>query len=147
VHKPIYASGFLYHSATGQILLQQITQNADTSFTLFSDVSKKGADPQTVFLKCLEKSLGVKIAASDIHAVYDYVPDGEGAKYIFYVEVTDAVPQTYRAKSNAAWLHLSKIGKSNMNEQTRHDIVVGERVIRSLLTPMHVPGSPGPTHN
>lgn len=146
MHKHIYASGFLYHSPTGQILLQQITQDTDTTFTMFGDTSKAGADPQTVFLKCLEKSLGVKVAASDIHAVYDYQPDGEGPKYIFYVEVTDAVPQTYRTKSHSAWLHLSKIGKSNMNEQTRHDIVVGERVIRSLLEPLHVPGATRITH-
>ena len=133
VHKPIYASGFLYHSPTGQILLQQITQDTDTTFSLFGDTSHDGLDPQTVFLNCLEKSLGVKIASSDIQTVYDYAPDGEGAKYIFYVEVTDAVPKTYNAKSNATWLHLSKLGKLPMTEQTRHDIVIGERVIRSLI--------------
>ncbi len=146
VHKPIYASGFLYHSPTGQILLQQITQDTDTTFKLFSDVSPEGSDPQKVFLKCLEKSLGVKVAVSDIQPVYDYQPDGQGAKYIFYVEVTDAQPKTYKGKGNAAWLHLSKIGKANMSEQTRHDIVVGERVIRSLTEPAHVPGATRISH-
>ena len=141
MHKPFYASGFLYHSASQQILLQQLTRDADPEYVLFGSISKNGNDPQTVFKQCVERALGVKVAASSIHAVYDYIHEHRGEQFIFYVEVTDNVPKTFSPKRKVSWLHLSKLGKSVMSEQTRHDIVVGERVIRALSEPAHTPGA------
>jgi hypothetical protein len=134
VHKPFYASGFLYHSSSGQILLQQLGHDVNTKLVLFGGKSRNGNDPQSVFQKCVEKSLKVKLAASSIHAVYDYEPDGKSEQFIFYVEVTEVT-------LGAGWFSLSKLNKQTMSEQTRHDIVVGERVIRSLSEPQHIPGN------
>lgn len=126
VHKSIYASGFLYHSPSQQILLQQLTRDADTMYELFGGSCDTDTDPVTVFQKSVEKALGKKVTASSIHAVYDYIHEGHGEHFIFYAEVSDP-------DAGAGWFSLSRLSKHVMSEQTRHDIVVGERVIRSLI--------------
>jgi hypothetical protein len=133
VHKPFYASGFLYHSTSHQILLQHLgNNNEDTKLVFFRGKSQNGNNPQTVFRQCVEDALGIPIPESSIHPVYDYVHDKLGEHFIFYVEVTDDKPVSYSSKNKTEWFSLSKLSKFNMSEQTRHDIVVGERVIRSL---------------
>ena len=133
VHTSFYASGFLYHSPSQQILLQPL-QNGDTvNLTLFHEKCERGKDPLTVFKHCVERALGTTIPTSSIHPVYDYVHDKLGEQYIFYVEVAGAEPKSYGAKNKAAWFSLLKLAKHEMSEQTRHDIIVGERVIRSLI--------------
>ncbi len=133
MHKPFYASGFLFHLATEQILLQQLNSEDKITLSLFSGKSPKGTDPKVVFQQCVEEALGVAIPPSSIHPVYDYVHDKLGEHFIFYVEVKDITPEAYTAKNKAAWFSLAKLSKQAINEQTRHDIIVGERVIRSLI--------------
>ncbi len=142
MHKPFYASGFLYHSASQQILLQQLQSGDDVKLVLFGATSHKANDPQTVFQHCVEEALGVTIAASSIHPVYDYIHDKLGEHFIFYVEVADIMPRAYSSKNKSEWLLLSKLSKCNMSEQTRHDIIVGERVIRSLVESARAPQDP-----
>lgn len=142
MHKPFYASGFLYHSPSQQILLQQLSNGNDVNLVLFGGKSHKGKDPQTVFQHCIEEALGVPIAASSIHPVYDYIHDKLGEHFIFYVEVADITPQVYASKNKAEWFLLSKLSKYAMSEQTRHDIIVGERVIRSLMESARPPQYP-----
>jgi hypothetical protein len=138
VHKPFYASGFLYHSPTQKILLQHLSNNNDdTKLVFFREKSQNGNNPQTVFKQCVENALGIPISESSIHPVYDYVHDKLGEHFIFYVEVTDEIPATYSSKNKTEWLTISKLSKCNMSEQTRHDIVVGERVIRSIFETAH----------
>ena len=86
-----------------------------------------------VFQHCIEKALGKTVAASSIHSVYDYIHDTLGEQFVFFIEVTDISPTTYPSNTNAGWFSLAKLSKLTMSEQTRHDIVVGERVIRSLV--------------
>lgn len=133
MHKPFYASGFIYHQPTQQILLQQFTSGDDVKLVLFRGKSRNGHDPQTVFQKCIEKTLGITIKPSSVHPVYDYIHDQLGEHFIFYVEVRGATPKTYTSKNKTDWFPLSKLSKLAMSEQTRHDIVVSERVIRSLM--------------
>lgn len=133
MHKPFYASGFLYHSPSQQILLQQFNSGDAVKLVLFRGKSQNGEDPKKVFQKSVEEALGAKINASQIRPVYDYVHDQLGEHYIFFVEVKDSKPKTYQSKNNAEWFSLSKLSKLTMSEQTRHDIIVGERVIRSLF--------------
>jgi len=133
VHKPFYASGFLYHSPSQQILLQQLTNGEETKLSLFRTKSHRGNDPKAVFQQCIEQALGVAIPASSIRPVYDYIHDKLGEQFIFYVEVSGATPKTYASKNKAEWFSLSKLSKQAMSEQTRHDIIIGERVIRSIF--------------
>ena len=126
MHKSFYASGFLYHSPSQQILLQQTTRNETVTFDLFRGKNKNGHDPKTVFQQCVEKTLKTSITTSSVHTVYDYIHDTEGEQYIFYVDVKKNIP-------NDGWILLSKVSKYAMSEQTRHDIIIGERVIRSNM--------------
>lgn len=132
VHKPFYASGFFYHSASQQILLQQQTHGDEIKFVLFRGKSQNGHDPQVVFQHCVEEALGKSVDATSIRPVYDYVHEKFGAHFIFYIEVAEVLPQKLTDKQSAQWISLSKLTKHNMSEQTRHDIIVGERVIRAL---------------
>ncbi len=132
MHKSFYASGFFYHSASQQILLQQQTHGDEIKFVLFRGKSQSGNDPQSVFKQCVEEALGKSIDASSIRPVYDYVHEKFGMHFIFYIEVAEVLPQKFADKQRAQWISLSKLTKHNMSEQTRHDIIVGERVIRAL---------------
>lgn len=133
MHKPFYASGFIYHQPTQQILLQQFKNGDETKLILFREVSNNGHDPKTVFQKCLEKTLGVSVPSKSIKPVYDYMHDQLGAHFIFFAEVSGKTPKNYTTKNKTEWCPLSKLSKLSMSEQTRHDIVVAERVIRSLF--------------
>jgi len=137
VHKPFYASGFLYHSPTQQILLQQFKSGTSVNLVLFRGSSKNGETPQEVFRTCIEKALGTAIDSSSIHPIYDYVHEQLGEQFVFYVEVRDATPKEYKSKNKTEWLPLTKVPKRVMSEQTHHDIVVGERVIRSSYETSH----------
>lgn len=90
-----------------------------------------------VFRQCIEKALGRNIAAASIHEVYDYIHDNLGEQFVFFIEVSDISPATYPSNTNAGWFSLAKLSKLTMSEQTRHDIIVGERVIRALREPAH----------
>lgn len=128
MHKPFYASGFLYHSPSQQILLQQSANKNPLKFDLFKGKSQNGTDPKVVFQRCVEKTLGISIAPSSVHTVYDYIHDTDGEQFIFYIEVKKGIPDD-------GWILLSKVSKYSMSEQTRHDILIGERVIRSNMPP------------
>lgn len=133
MHKPFYASGFIYHAPTQQILLQQFTSGDEIKLVLFRGQSRNGHDPKTVFRQCIEKTLGVTVPSSSIKPVYDYVHDQLGEHFIFFVEAKDKTPKKYSSKNKTDWFPLAKLSKLTMSEQTRHDIVVAERVIRSIF--------------
>ncbi len=142
VHKSFYASGFLFHSGSQKILLLQPHNNNDTKLLLFGSKCHIGNDPATEFQHYIGKALGITIAASSVHPVYDYMHDTLGEHFIFFIEVPDMSQACYPSNTKAEWFSLSKLSKLNMSEQTRHDIIVGERVIRSLTAPAHTPQNP-----
>lgn len=131
MHKTFYASGFLYHPASKQILLQQQAHGEEVKFALFRGKSDKGSDPQAVFQQCIEETLGSPVKSSAIRPVYDYMHEKFGMHFIFYIEITEVTLKKLKSKEETAWVSLAKLSKINMSEQTRHDIIVGERVIRA----------------
>jgi len=131
VHKTFYASGFLYHSPSQQILLQQLTEDGTSPLTLFRGKSRKGEDPRTVFQRSVSKILGITLRADFILPVYDYVHTTLGDHYIFYVDIPDSTESSRYKGKHVCWFPLAKLSKLNLTEQTRHDIIVGERVIRA----------------
>jgi len=135
VHTSFYASGFLYHSPSRQILLQQLNKGNDQRLVLFRAKSQKGKTPQTIFQDCIEKALDITIATTSIHLVYDYIHDNLGEHFIYFAEIADKTPPTYPSGNKTDWVSLSKLSKYPMSEQTRHDIIIGERVIQSLMKP------------
>lgn len=106
--------------------MHQSTNKNLLHFELFCGKNINKTNPKTVFQECVKKTLGISLSPSSIHTVYDYIHDTLGEHYIFYAEVKKNIPKD-------GWILLSKISKYPMNEQTRHDIIIGERVIRSHM--------------
>ncbi len=138
MHKPFYASGFLFHAPSQQILLQQLT--SDQNLMLFGAKSHNGTNPQTVFQTCIESALGVKVPDASIYPVYDYILENLGEQFVFYAQIPDMTPLSLINKTK--WFLLSKLSKFKMSEQTRHDIIIGERVIRQRMEPPRIPQYP-----
>lgn len=131
MQKPFYVSGFLYHSSSQQILLQQLSNKDGTHFALFRKKSVNGDDPITVFHQCIEGELGEKVSLSAIYPVYDYVHESLGEHYIFFAEVSGNSLKKYEKEDTSQWMPFSKFEKYPMGSQTKHDITIGQRVIRS----------------
>jgi hypothetical protein len=132
VQNSFTVSGFLYHSDSQQILLRQHAHGNENNLVFFGENGKHGSDPQTVFQHCMEKALGISIASSSIHPVYDYIHTQLGENFIFFVEITNDTHTRHEPVINSEWIPMAKITKFPMSEQTRHDIIIGQRVIRSL---------------
>jgi len=130
VHKPFYASGFLYHSPSQQILLQQTTADSTSALTLFRAKSRKGETPQAVFQRSISETLGITLKENSILPVYDYIHATLGEQYIFYVKITGSIESLLLKDKLSQWFLLAKLGKQNLTEQTKHDIIIAERVIR-----------------
>lgn len=113
VHKVVYASGFLYHSGSAQILLQQNLSDPRSTWTL---------------LECPSgKILGYKT-----RPVYDYV--AKGKKYVIsYAEVKKVKDFPDKGKLSFKWFTVKEISKLSLSAQTKQDIIVGHRVIASEL--------------
>jgi hypothetical protein len=133
VHKPFYASGFICHVPTQQILLQKLDTNENPTLTFFSGKSRKGETPEQAFLRTVSEMLGYKASPSSVRPIYDYIHDTMGECFMFYIEVADTKHIPGNGKHHADWFPLAKLSKLKLSEQTRHDIVIGERVIRAAL--------------
>ncbi len=132
MHKAIYASGFLYHSPSQQILLQQTADNNNV-LCLFTGNSKNGEIATIIFQRIILQKLGITIPLESINPVYDYYYKEVSADhFIQYAEVTDTEFATELQQQGAVgWFPLQKISKLKLPDQVRHDIIIGQRVIRA----------------
>lgn len=113
MHKIVYASGFLYHPDSAQILLQQ-----------------NSSDPKPIWT-LLECANG-KIFGQKTRPIYDYV--AKGKKYVIsYAEVKKT--KDFLAVKNLSfkWFTVKEISKLPISAQTKQDIIVGHRVIDSEI--------------
>lgn len=133
MHKKIYASGFLYHSQTTQILLQQKNSSDPTAtWSLLGDLGTSGETPEAIFKRILEKDLGLNIPTKSIHQVYDYVDDvTKEERHICYAEVKSTKNFSSSNGSAFDWFTLKEITKLRISPQAKQDIIVGQRVIDS----------------
>ncbi len=134
VHNSFYASGFLYHPSSGQILLRKHSLENDQYLSFFRVKSEEVCDPKKLFQTWVEKTLQVRIPLDIIHPVYDYVHAVQGQNYLFCALVTGECAD-YQKTKDSQWIPLSKFTKYSMDLQTKHDIIIGERVIRLLSNP------------
>lgn len=84
------------------------------------------------FSKTASKRLKLKLSARTIHPVYDYVAKGK-KHYIVYAEVK--TQKNFPATKNFcfAWFDPKEVSKLPLSAQTKQDIIVGHRVIDSLV--------------
>jgi hypothetical protein len=133
MHKTFYASGFLYNVHTQQILLQQQTDNSPLQWSLFGKKSQNTEeDPARIFRDAIYEQLHIKLPTDAIYAVYNYVDEKTGELcYTFYAEVNLKDREDYKRKGyNMEWFNLKQITKLSLSRQTKHDIVVADRVIK-----------------
>lgn len=143
MHNEFYASGFLYHPASQQILLQQYPSKLNQSpvWTLFGGKNKGKEASDRTFMRIISEKLGLSVAENACFAVYDYFHKDKGVQhFIYYVEVDDLYDEEVILTENkTGWFTFKQITKLPMKPQTKQDITVGQRVInlavRNLLPP------------
>lgn len=132
MHKSFYASGFLYHPYTHQILLQQNNSllNTASSWLLFEGLCAEKEGPESLFKTIILKLLGIKI--DTVFPVYSYFNESTNKnQYIVYSKLRTL--QNFSSKNGVAfsWFSFKEVIKMRIKEQTKHDIVVGQRVIEA----------------
>lgn len=134
MHKDFYAGGFLFYPDTEQILLQQSisTSGISNPWVLLGGISNGRENPEDVFKKTINTLLDIKI--DNVFPVYSYSKENiYGTQHIFYAEIETI--QNFPSKNNLtfAWFLFKEIPKINASDQTKHDIVVGQRVIEAAI--------------
>lgn len=134
MHKRYYASGFLYHFPTQQILLQQrspSSSNETSPWSLFGGLYGEKEQPGMVFKKIIYDLLHVKIG--DIKPVYSYLNEKAGTRTtILYSEIKKFQKFSPVNGMLFAWFSFKDVLRLNIAEQTKHDIVIGQRVIHAV---------------
>ncbi|HWY78921.1 MAG TPA: hypothetical protein VNW29_01045 [Candidatus Sulfotelmatobacter sp.] len=130
MHKKFYASGFLYHLPSQQILLQQdiSSQNLLSQWFLFGKHHTEKEDPGIMFKNAVKEFLEITIPT--VHPIYSYEKENTN-HCIFYAEIDEL--QDFSATNNSIfnWFSFKNVLKLQIAEQTKHDIVVGQRVIEA----------------
>ena len=135
VHNANYASGFLYHPSTEKILLQLTPENRDASlWSLFSD-RQTVEDQADFFQKIIFDQLRILLQLTAIVPIYDYMrPARRETHFIYYAEVEhDDMKLRPKRGCTVRWFTQKEIMKLSLPPQVRHDIMIGTRVIRSIV--------------
>lgn len=132
MHKDLYAGGFLFHPLSEQILLQKYNSDSGTPspWILFGEISIDLDNPAEMFKDIIYKLLDIKIDL--VYPVYSYTKENiDKSQHIVYSEVENM--QNFPAKNGLtfAWFTFKEVIKLQAAEQTKHDIVVGKRVIEA----------------
>lgn len=133
--KNYHTSGFLYHPASQQILLQK--QNCDDLNAPWTLIGSDGVGKETSvenFKRLLRTLLKLNLSLKTIHSVYDYFhAELKKKHFVSYAEVDELVdfPPTKEMIFN--WFSYKEISKLKISKLTFQDIVVGQRVIDSSV--------------
>lgn len=131
MHKDFYASGFIYHLPTQQILLQQ--HSSSSFWLLFGGKNSSGESPTSTFCRVIQEQLQINITPKIVYPVYDYFNKAQGKHhYFFYIQLKNKKEFTPRKEYAIEWLTFKKLYKLALTEQTRQDITVGQRVINAV---------------
>ncbi|HYM65004.1 MAG TPA: NUDIX hydrolase [Candidatus Sulfotelmatobacter sp.] len=136
MHKDFYASGFLYHSKSQQILLQQETSaDSQSQWALFGGENKASEKtPEEAFERIIYVHLRFKINPKNVFAVYSYPhQDKNKDNFIHYAEIRKLEKFKNTRKKLFSWFTFKQVQKLKLSEQTKQDIMVSQRVIASSI--------------
>jgi len=135
VHKTFYASGFLYHSDSAKILLQQTKTSDSEALWALLECEGKGSEAKGEnFKQLVQKLLKTKLSPKQVHVIYDYYHPGLGKKYyVSYAEIDTFKEFPPVGKTIFAWFTQKEISKLKISKLTKQDIIVGQRVINSQI--------------
>ncbi len=133
MHKVFYASGFLFHPRSQQILLQQ--SESGEKLSLFSGSGNAGETPEQAFQRVISEKLGLELKPQNIHPIYNYDHSESNKNYfVFYAEVRSQIDeQVLDDGTSAMWFNFKKLYKSKLTKDLLQDLVVGQRVINASL--------------
>lgn len=134
MHKSFYASGFLYHLATQQILLQQssLSNNPSSTWNMFGGESCEGEDAQTAFQRIMLERVNIRLEAKCLFPVYDYFYNTlNKIHYVFYAEVKRLYTFPLFDRGVLSWFTFKQTAKLGLSDQAKHDVIVSERVINA----------------
>lgn len=131
MHKDFYASGFLYHPRTQQILLQKETSKEDAPWTLVTGKSVKNETDKEAFKRLIDTFYDVEIDLKSIFPVYSYFHDDfKKENFVSYAKINKLASFNSK-KVDFKWFSFREVLKIKVSEQTRQDITVIQRVIAS----------------
>lgn len=128
-----YASGFLYHPGSGQILLQkQDSSDANSLWSLLESKARGKETGQENFKRLIYAFLRLDLPLTATHSVYEYFHKGLHKNYhVSYAEVEKLRDFPPHKKTVFAWFSMKEILKLSLSDQTKQDLIVGRRVIDS----------------
>lgn len=129
MHKLFYASGFIYHLPSQQILLQQ-SQSIPSPWVLFEKEHTENEQPKVIFEDAIGNFLDITL--DTINPIYSYF-DETTNKNISLLYATVRSLQDFPPKGGFSfrWFFFKEVLKIQATQQTKHDIVVGQRVIEA----------------
>ena len=128
----LYASGFIFHPPTQQILLQQTSP--ETVWSLIGGTHVSTETAEKAFQRIVKSVLKINIALSSIHPIYAYIREDMGRKHsILFAEILDIKKIPTKKGTLFTWFSRKQITKLPLDPQTKQDIIVGQRVIDSRL--------------
>lgn len=133
MHNDIYASGFLYHPSTQQILLHQ-PQKSPSVWHMLGGKGHKAEDSKKAFQRVIYKLLAIEVDLKHIFPVYDYfhAPINK-THHVFYAQLTSMPRLNAIQKTTFSWFTFKQTLKLAFTEQTKQDMVVSERVIKAEI--------------
>lgn len=139
MHKKFYASGFIYHPSTHQILLQQnniiplhseASPPTSTTWSLIGVPYQENEKPETSFKNIIFELLSIKVGT--IIPIYSYSDENTGeVQYIVYTRLNKFQNFSPKKGLTFAWFSFKDVLKLKITEQAKHDIIVGLRVIEA----------------
>ena len=135
MHNDFYASGFLYHPKTQQILLQQEnTEELEPTWALFGGDSSGSETAEEAFKRIVHSALRLDLKPKAIFQIYNYFHDGKRKdSYVCYAKIRKLEKFQSNKKITYSWFTFKEIQKLRIPEKVKQDIVVGQRVIDSAI--------------
>jgi|SRR6266568_3167169 len=135
MHKDFYASGFLYHPTTKQILLhQKPSQDGTPAWSLIGGIGLPSETAEAVFKRVVYELTRIKLNLKYILPVYTYYnKDIDKNAFLSYAHVEVLHDVKNKTDLTFGWFTTKQVFKLPLTPQTRHDITVAQRVIDSHM--------------
>ena len=135
MHKDFYASGFLYHPKTQQILLQQEnTADLEPTWSLFGGDGLANETSEGAFKRIIRSALSLDLKPNAIFQIYNYFHEERHKdNFIYYAKVRKLEKFESNKKFTYSWFTFKEIQKLHIPDKLKQDIVVGQRVIDSAI--------------
>ncbi len=134
VHKPFYASGFLYHLKTQQILLHQSNLGSVSlpTWSMCGGESHDGEDAECAFQRIMQEQVNLRLMAKHLFPVYDYFYNAlNKVHFVFYAEVQKLYTFPQLSTGAFSWFTFKQTTKLAFSPQAKQDIIISERVIKA----------------